>query len=90
MSYKKIDLERLIFVLTTEFNLNNDDLIDYEIIRALRLMCCDYLAQSQPSQTYVFELGQKFQLHFHLLLHCPHKILRRHFHAWQKFHHMAS
>ena len=47
MSYKKIDLERLIFVLTTEFNLNNDDLIDYEIIRALRLMCCDYLAQSQ-------------------------------------------
>tara|TARA_B100000686_G_C16775446_1_gene968107 strand:+ start:612 stop:2216 length:1605 start_codon:yes stop_codon:yes gene_type:complete len=46
MSYKKIDLERLIFVLTTEFNLNNDDLVDYEIIRALRLMCCDYLAQS--------------------------------------------
>ena len=46
MSYRIIDLERLIFVITTEFNLNNDDLIDYETIRALRLICCDYLAQN--------------------------------------------
>ena len=63
MSYRTIDLERLIFVITSEFNLNNDDLRDYEIIRALRLICCDYLAQNLN-----FTKKQEFNKDFNSIL----------------------
>ena len=63
MSYRTIDLERLIFVITSEFNLNNDDLRDYEIIRALRLICCDYLAQNLN-----FTKKQEFNKNFNSIL----------------------